>query len=230
MLEIACALGGIEEVILLGDFADFYSVSRHLRDPRLPHMLHEEVESVNLGLDEIDRLFPKARKVFLEGNHEVRLETYLFSHAPALFGLASCKGLFQISHRPKWSYLPFGRSQAYPVLGSDLLARHRPLASNAKSGLQRAAASVCYGDIHKIEQAHTVGLDSKVRVAFCPGWLGDPRLKAFDYMLAPPQWQHGFAIVSVDGSSKEFHHEIIEIKNNSAIVWGKKYKSWRLSS
>ncbi len=224
MLEVASYLG-VDEIVLLGDYADFYSVSRHLRDPRLPHMLHEEVESVNQGLDELDHLFPKAKKVFLEGNHEVRLETYLSSQAPALFGLTSCRDLFQIGLRPLWSYLPFGRSQAYRVLNSNLYARHRPLASSPKSALQRGFVSVCYGDIHKIEEAQCVGLDGLTRVAFCPGWLGDQRLKAFDYMLHPPQWQHGFGLVSVVGSSKEFHHEIVQIKKDySCVTHGKRFR------
>lgn len=224
MLEVAM-YANPQEIVLLGDYADFYSVSRHKRDPRLPHMLHEEVESVNLGLDELDRLFPEAKKVFLEGNHEVRLESYLFDRAPALFGLTSVQDLFQLSRRPKWTFSSFGRHQAYRVLGSDLYARHRPLASNPKSALIRAGVSNCYGDIHKIEQAHCETLDHKSLVAFCPGWLGDPRLRAFEYMIAPPQWQHGFAFVYVEDSSKQFHHEIVQIKSDySCVAQGKRFK------
>lgn len=215
-----------QEIVLLGDYADFYSVSRHIKDPRLPHMLEEEVESVNEGLDELDRLFPSAKKVFLEGNHEVRLETYLFNSAPALFGVTSCHHLFRLNQRPNWSYIPFGRNQAYRVLGSDLYARHRPLASTALGSLSKGFVSQVYGDIHKIQEAHAVGLDMRPRVAWCPGWLGDPRLKAFDYMLAPPQWQHGFGVVSVDGTRKEFHHEVVQIKSDySCIAQGKRYKA-----
>jgi predicted MPP superfamily phosphohydrolase len=225
MIEVASYVG-VDEIVLLGDYADFYSVSRHLRDPRLPHMLHEEVESVNEGLDQLDKLFPKAKKVFLCGNHEVRLETYLCDRAPALFGITTIEGLFRLEQRPRWSFQGFGRNQAYRVLGSDLYARHRPLASNPKTSLIRAGISNCYGDIHKIEVAHAVTLDKKAIVGFCPGWLGDPRLHAFDYMLAPPQWQHGFAFVYSSGSSKEFDHEIIQIKRDfSCVTHGKRFKA-----
>lgn len=224
MLEVASFIG-IHEIVLLGDYADFYSVSRHLKDPRLPHMLEKEVLSVNEGLDQLDRLWPRVKKVYLEGNHEKRLETYLFDKAPALFGLTDPRDLFRLKLRSHWSYLPFGRYQSYKVLGSALHARHRPLASNPKSGLQRAGQSYCYGDIHKIEEANFVGLGGQNLVAFCPGWLGETRHRVFDYMLSPAQWQHGFAIVSVDGSSKSFHHETIQIKSNQCITHGKVFKA-----
>lgn len=224
-MEVASFLK-IDEVVLLGDYADFYSVSRHLKNPRLPKLLEEEVRSVISGLEELDEAFPKAKKIYLEGNHEARLEAYLSNHAPALFGLSSCPELFQISTKPSWCYKRFDRNQAHRVLGSDLFARHRPLAMTPKSAIQRALVSCCYGDIHKIEECQLVGLDGKLKIAFCPGWLGDVRLKAFDYMLSPPQWQMGFALVSFDPSKKMFHHEIIHIKNNfTCLARGKLFKT-----
>lgn len=223
MLEVALFVG-IDEIVLLGDYADFYSVSRHGKSPDLPNMLAKEIESVNEGLDQLDKLWPKAKKIYLEGNHEFRLESYLCDKAPALFGVTECRQLFGLSQRPLWQYHSFGRDQGYKVLGTNLIARHRPLASNPKTGLQRAGHSYCYGDIHKIEEARAVTLDGKTTVAFCPGWLGETRHKVFDYMQSPAQWQHGFAIVSTD-SSKTFHHEIIEIKNNTAITHGKSFRA-----
>ena len=143
------------EIVLLGDYADFYSVSRHSKDPRLEHLLQKEVDDVNSGLDELDALFPKAKKVFLEGNHEARLSSYVGNHASALFGLTDCEYLFRLNQRPRWSWIAFGKNQLYRVLGSDLCTRHRPLASNAKTSVQRAGLNLCYGDIHKIDRKST---------------------------------------------------------------------------
>lgn len=215
------------EIVLLGDYADFYSVSRHGKDPRLPHLLTKEVESVNEGLDELDDLFPMAKKVFLEGNHEARLSAYFYSHAPSLYGVTDCEQLFRIHQRPLWSWRGFGKNQLYRVLGSDLYTRHRPLANNPKTSVLRAGLNLCYGDIHKIEEARAVSLEGRHLVGFCPGWLGDlKQVGAFDYMTATPQWQLGFAIVGVDPSQpKMFHHQIITIKQDySCVVWNKRIK------
>lgn len=211
----------VDEVVLLGDYADFYSVSRFCKDPRVGALLTDEVASVRDGLLELDRLFPLARKVYLEGNHEFRLESYLVNKAPELFFVTEIRELFQLSGRPNWTYLPFGRTQKYAVLGSELFAFHRPRASTPKLHIQRVLVSSVYGDIHKIEQAHAVGLDGRRVVALCPGWLGDVSSRVFDYMPSTPQWQLGFAVVTVDESSGEYYPEIFEIKSNQAVVHGK---------
>lgn len=223
MISAASYLG-IHEIVLLGDFCDFYAVSRHRKDPRVDTLLMEEVESVRQGLDELDQLFPSAKKVYLEGNHEQRLENYLIDQCPALFGVTECQTLFELNRRPRWSWIPFGRSQQYAVLGSELYAFHRPKASTPKLHIGRTFVSSLYGDIHKIERAHSVALDGKHLTAVCPGWLGDVTSRVFDYMPQVPQWQLGFAIVSVDDSSKDFHIDVFEIKNNQALVYGKLFK------
>lgn len=221
MIKVA-SLIGIDEVVLLGDYADFYSVSRHQKDPRVGALLLDEVTSVREGLDEIDHLFPSAKKVFLEGNHEQRLENYLIDKAPGLFGLTEIPFLFELNRRPNWTYIHFGRNQLYRILGSALHAFHRPKASTPKQHIGKTFVSSVYGDIHKIERAHAVTLDGEHLIATCPGWLGDVSSRVFDYMPATPQWQLGFAIVYVETETSEFHVEQFEIKNHSTILHGKR--------
>lgn len=214
-----------DEIVILGDFADFHSVSRHLKDPRLPHLLQTEIDSANEGLDHVDKISGSAKKVFLEGNHEARLEKLIFEKCPQLFGITQVSHLFRLEQRG-WGFHSFGNQQAYKVLGLDLIARHRPLASNPRQSLLKAGASLVYGDIHKIEEVHAVALDKRRLVGFSPGWLGERRSTAFDYMQNEPQWQLGFAIVSREPSSKIFHHEIVHIKDNySCIAAGKRFKA-----
>lgn len=223
MLQVATYVG-VHEVIILGDYADFYSVSRHVKDPRVGALLTEEIESVRQGLDEIDRLFPQAKKAFLEGNHEARLEKYFVEKAPALFGVTEILELFQLRGRPKWVWQSFGRAQGYRVLGAELFAFHRPKASTPKLHLQRTSVSSVYGDIHKIERAHQVGLDGRHMICSCPGWLGGVSSRVFDYMPMTPQWQLGFQIVSKETSSPNFHTDQIEIKGHSCIFQGKVFR------
>lgn len=224
MLEAAVNFG-VDEVVILGDYADFYAVSRHQKHPKVDILLQQEVDSVRQGLDEIDRLFPRAMKVFVEGNHEKRLESYLIEKAPALFGLTEVKYLFELNQRPLWSFVPFGRDQKHKVLELELYAFHRPKASSAKLNTQRVLSSSIYGDIHKIERAHAVGIDGRHYSSVCPGWLGDVSSQVFDYMPATPQWQLGFAFVTHDLASNEFFIDTFEIKNNRAIVYGKVFSA-----
>ncbi len=147
------------------------------------------------------------------------------ANAPALFGLTDVRYLFGLNERPNWTFLPFGRGQSYRVLGVDLFAFHRPVASSAKLHIQRTLVSSVYGDIHKIERAHAVGLDGRHLTAVCPGWLGDVTSQVFDYMPSVPQWQLGFAVVNLDPTCNQFFIDVYEIKNNQTIVHGKVFKA-----
>lgn len=227
MLEAALSTQ-IDEIVILGDYVDFYPVSRYAKHPGVIKNLQDEIKSANEGLDELDELFPHAKKVYLEGNHEKRLETFLVEKAPELFGMTEVSRLFGIESRPNWSFHPFGRHQKYRVLGTDLFARHRPLKTNPAQGLRQAMVSYCYGDIHKIEEAWAVRMDLKKLVCFSPGWLGEERNQVFDYMQTPEQWQHGFAIVSADSTSAPskswWTHEIIKIDKGQCVFNGKLFK------
>jgi predicted phosphodiesterase len=90
-LEIAIADGKKfkpDSVILNGDIADFYKVSRWRPDPRNVH-LEVEIEKVKQFLDYARQEFPKASIVWKEGNHEERWEAYLTEKAPELLNITN---------------------------------------------------------------------------------------------------------------------------------------------
>lgn len=226
MLEVAAHLIP-DEIVILGDYGDYYSISSHQKDPRLDSMLEKEMDSIRAGLTDFDRLLPLAQKIFISGNHEHRLERYLTDKAPALFGLTSIPHLLEINRRPRWQYIPYGPDQKHMVLGSYLMARHEPLANNAKLTAAKALCSLVYGHIHRIEESHIVGLDGTNHVAFSVGWLGDKRYDVYNYVKHHHQWQLGFGLVYVDQSSRLFYHQKIHILEHgkllTCVVNGKRY-------
>lgn len=62
-----------KHLVVLGDFCDFYAISKYDKDPIRATKLPEELASVQVGLDELDGLGAK-HKVFLAGNHCLSLE------------------------------------------------------------------------------------------------------------------------------------------------------------
>lgn len=214
------------EIMILGDYADFYAVNSHGKDPRLVSMLVDEVADVIAGLDELDRLFPFAKKTYIEGNHEYRLERYLCSKAPELFGITDTQYLLKMHGRPNWSFISYGPNQAVAVGGSKLIARHEPLSNSAKATASKALCSLVYGHIHRIEESHLVGLDGTNHVCFSVGWLGDKNKdKVFDYVKGHHQWQLGFGLVFVDTLTNYFYHDKVHILDNyTCAVAGKIYK------
>lgn len=219
-----------DEIVILGDYADFYSVSSHAKDPRIFNLLVDEVSAVASRLDELDKLFPEAQKVFLEGNHENRLERYLVDRAPALFGVSETRFLFDFDKRSKWRFVPYGPRQQHLILGSYLYAKHTPLSSSAKATATKAMCSLVYGHIHCIEESHMVGMDGTNHVAFSVGWLGDKDQDLiFNYVKNHHQWQLGFGIVYVDEKTRRFYHQKIHIMEHgnkiSCVVNGEYYEA-----
>lgn len=227
MLQVAQDQERIDEIVLLGDYADFYAVQQHgASHPLLNQLLAKEVDSVNQGLDELDALFPDAKKVFIEGNHEWRLERFIQSHAAPLYGLIDWQSLFKLNSRPGWRCIPWGPRQRYRILNSKLTARHRPPATNAKSAAARALCNIAYGDIHKIQEAYIKGLWGEEYVSFCVGWLGDTRFdKVFGFLKNHDEWQFGFGLVWVNAKTGYFYHQKVHILPNiTCVVNGKLYK------
>lgn len=76
-------------LILLGDYVDFNKISYWRGDPHaMP--FEEEVEMAKLGLAELASILPDAKKYYMEGNHEERLQQYLYTNAPEI---AKFKGI-----------------------------------------------------------------------------------------------------------------------------------------
>ena len=227
VFEMALNTEGLVEIVILGDFADFYAVNSHGRHPGLMHVLQEEVNAVNEMLDLIDKLFPDIKKIYIEGNHEFRLERYLYKNAPALFGVTQWDLLFKLDQRPNWKHINYGPMQFHKVLGSDLFARHEPYSmSSAKASLAGCGSNLVYGHIHRKEYAVVRQPDGKRIVNFSPGWLGDNRKKeVFSYVKKPPLWELGAAVVTVDGNAKDFDFQILDFDEKVRCHYnGKIYK------
>lgn len=81
-----CKAEGVKGVILNGDTLDSHEVSRHDRDPSLPRYV-QEIAMAKDFLAWLRQQLPKADIYWKHGNHEERIQPYIFSRAPALEGL-----------------------------------------------------------------------------------------------------------------------------------------------
>ena len=223
MLEVS---KDISALYILGDYADFYSISSYAKHPKISQFLKTEINAVNKELDYIDKLFPKIPKVFIQGNHEHRLEKYINRSAVELFGMVKCDELFKIHERPNWRWIPYGPEQKVKICNG-LYARHEPLSgAGPKTTAKKALSSIIYGHIHRAEEGHIVGIDNKVHSSICAGWLGNvhgPGKNVFDFVKSHHQWQIGWTYIYVDKGT--FHHQSILVKkNNTFLLDGKIHK------
>jgi len=213
-------------IYILGDYGDFISVTGHQRRAFEERFLYKEAAAINARLDQLDRLWPRAHKTFIEGNHEWRLARYLDSKAPELSKTMDVKSLLRLDRRPKWTFVPYGPTQLVRVAGSKLYARHEPLAGGtlpAHGTVVKAGCSIVYGHTHTAQASQVVMANGDTHIGISVGWLGDDRKDAFAYVKSHHQWSLGFGVVTVIPNG-DFFIETARVINNKTLVNGRLFK------
>jgi predicted phosphodiesterase len=184
-----------DTIVILGDFADFYAVSSHDKDPSRSTRFEEEVADVNVGLDELDAIGAES-KLYIAGNHEQRADRYVATKCPELFGLVSIPAIFKLRERG-WKWTPY-REHAH--LGHLLLTHDTGNAGAYAHIKARDAAGHCVaiGHTHRmgVHYAGSIGGETTVGAMF--GCLLD--FDSVDYMhrVNMRHWQLGFGTGRMD--------------------------------
>ena len=199
MLKVAQDVKDLKEIVILGDYADFYAASAHGKHPKFTHVLMDEISQVRKELERLAKMFPKVKRVFIQGNHEYRLERYIYNNAPDLFGIIDTRSILCLDELG-YEFVPYGSNQKYSVMGSKLYARHEPIGGGthaANSTVDKAGCSMVFGHIHRIQQYRKVFIDGADHMAASVGWLGDKDSPVMGYLKNHAQWQLAFGFVSV---------------------------------
>ncbi len=220
MLKVAKAWNP-HVIAVLGDFMDFYAVSSFTKDPARKFNLEGEVAVGNRCLDDLDDL-GAGEKIFVEGNHCRRLQTYIHNHADALDGLVSVQQIFRLRDRG-WRFVPY--RDHYKLgkvyLTHDVNATGRNAVHKIIDTYQHSAIT---GHTHRIAYAvEADGLGQPILSATF-GWLGD--LSKVDYqhrILATKAYVLGFGVGYLDESGVLFANPV-PIVNYRCLVEGRIYQ------
>ena len=209
-------------VVSVGDFVDFFSVSSYSKDPGRALKLDKEIEEATAALDRINSLAPKAKRIYVAGNHEDRLQRYLHDKAPEMVPFIDVPKLLGLKER-EWKYVPYKQSCKVGKLNitHDVGVATRYAVYRAMEAFQ---APVVTGHTHRM--AYVVEGDarggSQVSIQF--GWLGD--VKKVDYMhkiKAQRNWALGFGVGYVVPETGHVHLVPVPIVNYTAVVEGRFY-------
>ena len=208
-----------DHCIILGDFADFFSVSSHSKNPNRALKLKEEIDAVKIGLDKIRALGAK-HNVFVAGNHEDRLERYLQEKAPELFNFISIPDLLKLKEKG-FSYTPY--KQSYRI-GKLNITHDTGVAGRYAhyKALDTFQHNVLIGHTHRIGYTVEGNAQGERHVAAMLGWLGD--VEEIDYMhrvKALKDWSLGFGIAYLDRSTDAVYVTPIPIVNGTCLIEGK---------
>jgi predicted phosphodiesterase len=208
----------INNVVVLGDFVDFFAVSSYPKPPDRVSDLGVEVDAGRVALGELEAIC-RGRRIYIAGNHEDRLQRYLVERAPALFNTVRVDRLLGLTSRG-WDYVPYksaakiGKLHLTHDLGKAGKYAHYD-ALNAVQG------NVVIGHTHRLGWAVEGNVRGKPHVGVQLGWLGD--FNQIDYMhriRAARDWAHGFGIAYVEPSGN-VHVTPIPIVGGAVLVEGK---------
>jgi predicted MPP superfamily phosphohydrolase len=206
----------------MGDLGDFYAVSSHSKDPKRIRHLKDEIIEVRKLRQELDDLKPK-RKIFIEGNHENRLERYLQDKAPELFGLVSSDDLLELSEN-NWEYIPYRESAKI----GKLYITHDTGASGKYTtmrALETFQHSVVIAHHHQCQYMILGDATGEYCVGAQFGWLGDS--SKVDYMQqvkVAATWALGFGVGYHDTKTGIVYLVPCPIVDYTVCVEGKIYK------
>lgn len=186
----------VTDLVLNGDYGDFYQQSRFNRSP-LKRSLREELTIQRDGLVWLAEQFPKARKWFKRGNHDERWNIWCWNHAPEL---AACEHmqLGTILKLANYGYTEVGdepiMAGKLPILhGHELGQGISSPVNPARGAFMRTLHSVLVAHSHQTS-AHSQGnMFHKEKMAWSQGCLCDmtPEYARIN------KWNLGFAGVDV---------------------------------
>lgn len=208
-----------DQINLLGDIIDFYDVSRFDKNPMRRVVLGREIDfTKDVILAELRRAAPKARIVWVEGNHENRLTRYLWSRAPELASLPNLDmtqlfALQKLKIEYQMDPIPVGNVN---MMHGHMVRKHS--AYTAKAMLDDMGKSVIHNHTHRLG-AHYKTDHGGAHVAFENGCLCTMDM---EYVSGKPNWQHGFSVGWVLPNGN-FHFEQVAVIDGGFIFGGKFY-------
>ena len=194
----------IDTLLLNGDVADFYQVSRHQRDPK-NRRFSVELQAVIEGLEWLRYEFPKKRIIYKYGNHEERWDHFIWNRAPEIYDLANVR-IDELTQCKRLGIETVGDQRPImlgklPVLhGHELGKSIFSPVNPARGAFLRTHHTVLVGHSHQTSGHADTDMFHSETFVWSTGCLCD---------LTPGyakvnRWNHGFALVEV-ASDKSFN-------------------------
>ena len=184
-------------IVLNGDVADFYTISRWEKDPNARNFV-AETDAIEQTLEWLQRCFPDARKIYMEGNHEERYTKYIWQKAPELWGVDNVR-IQEILHVADYGFEYIDGRR--PVMAGKMCIMHgheinaHGGVNPARTAFLRTSTSVLIGHLHRTSTHAESDMWHSETVTFSQGCLCDLRP---EYCRVSNKWNWGFAFVAAE--------------------------------
>jgi hypothetical protein len=203
---------GVDCVIINGDLADFYGVSKFDKNPE-SHKLVDEVEMCRLFLEHLRDQFPKAQIFLKEGNHEERLWRYCFIRCPELWELKDkdgkrMLGLANLLDAESYGVTvvadkrPIRAGKHLHILhGHEFRSPFQNPVNPARGLYLRAKCNAVCGDLHQSSNHTETGLTNTVSC-----WSAGCLCDLHPQYMPLNKWNLGFGIINLFGDQWSFEN------------------------
>lgn len=232
---------GLKEIVLAGDALDLAEWStKFVARPEFYGTTQPALKEMSWILSYLKRKFPRTKIIYMDGNHEKRVEDSIIEHLGWAYKLTPGDlentniEIFTIQNLLGLERMGVEYLGGYPNndlwLTDYLKISHGKLArsastATAKAILQSERASVIYGHIHREETATEIITNRdqrKIIRAVCPGCLChvDGRVPPVGRQT---RWTNGFSVLWYDNDDNFI--DTVSIENNKANYHGKLFKT-----
>lgn len=213
--------------IIIGDFLDFDCISSHNKNNLRAvegKRIHADYKVAGEILDRHQAIIRSRNKdakfIYIEGNHENRIERYVDAN-PALEGMVEVPTCLEFGRR-KIEWVPFwSKGKVYKVGKATFIHGRYTNDLHAKKHVHRYGCNIFYGHLHDVQtySAEMMG-EGNTLVGQSLGCL----CLSQKYMQgAPDRWQQAFAIFEFLPSGN-FNYNVIRIFDHRFIYAGKIYE------
>ncbi len=218
-------------LVYVGDVVDFKSVARFLDTSwdEAKTTADYEIRSADEVLNQFDKAMPKkTRVVFLEGNHDRRLELFFIQHAAKLgrdFRGGNIRDQLGLVKRG-YEYIPTSQQPYKPVHVSKIGFLHGWYTNkyHAAKTVMDGGQCIMYGHTHDFQVFTGLHLDQEApRIAMSIGCLCNFKQ---EYLGGKPMnWCHGVGLVYIDQKTGKFWPSFCVIVGGECVIGGKKYRA-----
>lgn len=207
-------------LIYNGDLNDWYQISSFVKNPSRSNMLQGDIEELDAIFQYHKTILPNTRRIVQGGNHEDRLERYMWTRAQEISNL-KCLTMEQLygAEVNEFEYVPF---QEGVLINNVLLIVHGDLISK-HSGMTARSHYEKHGGCGICGHSHRGGSYYKRDRFGVWGWWENFCLCDLDPdWIKHPNWQQGFSLVHFT-SKDMFWVEQVPIIGHKFIYGGKRY-------
>jgi len=220
-----------DTLVINGDMLDFYSLSTFDKNPERKYDLQSELTTGREILRDLRKTVgPKCKMVYIEGNHENRLQKYLWRN-PELFNLPDLK-LDKLLRLSKYNVEfvavdnDYWRNTNGHYKIGDAIITHGDNRTNgtsvsgyagysAKNSMLKMQTSIVLGHVHRLALVkHTTPY----------GTLTGVEAGCLCQKSGTANWQQGFATFETDDDNKNYNYRIHHIEDNKLRVDGTTYE------